>query len=166
MELLLFLILLKNPNEIPNGTVIFLENSNVAVQQFTDSPITHVAIVAEENGQKYVYEAVAPKVTKTLFYDYIKSVKGKIYVGIPKIPVNNDKLIHYLNESLEKKYSITNFRSKSVNPNTIFCSQLVVEAYNISSDKIFTYEPQFYSPGDIWQVFNSSRISKLIELKK
>jgi hypothetical protein len=166
MEFILFLVLLKNPDDIPSGTVIFFENSNVAVQQFTDSPITHVAIIVDENGDKYVYEAVNPKVKKTLFRDYVKNIKGNAYIGLPKLKIDNDRLRDYLNDSLGKKYSISNFRSENVNKNTIFCSQLVVEAYNFSSEKIFTYGPQYYSPGDIWQVFNSSKISKLVELNK
>lgn len=166
MKYLFMLLLTFNSSEIPSGSLIFAENSNFIVEQFTQSDITHVAIVAKENDETYVFEATKPKVRKVLLSEYLKKTKAKLYVSVPNQKIDNERLVNYLNSQLNKKYSIENYNKKKPSEKTIFCSQLIVECYNHCNNKIFTYPSQYYSPGDIWNVIVDKNVSIIYTLKE
>jgi len=145
--------------EIPSGSLIFIEGGNVIVQEFTNSSITHVGIIIKENNDYYVYEAIRPKVRKVLLNDYLKSIKDE-RIWIAKLKsnyhVDYEKMKSYLDSQLNKKYAIKNYKKEKVDNKTIFCSQLVVECYNNScSKKIFLSEAQNYAPIDVWNVIKN-----------
>ena len=160
------LLLTFNSSEIPAGSLIFAENSNFIVEQFTQSDITHVAIVAKENNETYVFEATKPKVRKVLLSEYLKNTKEKLYISVPNQKIDNERLVEYLNSQLNKKYSIENYNKNKPSEKTIFCSQLVVECYNHCNIKIFTYPSQHYAPGNVWDVIINKNVSVVYTLKE
>jgi len=166
MKYLFMLLLAFNSEDIPSGSLIFAKDSNFIVEQFTQSDITHVAIVAKENNEAYVFEADKPKVRKILLSEYLKKTKVKLYISVPNEKFDNEKLVGYLNSQLNKKYSIENYNKKRPSDKTVFCSQLVVDCYNHCNVKIFTYPSQYYAPGDVWNVIIDKNVSSVHVLKE
>lgn len=156
-------------SDIPSGSLLFIDDGNAIVKQFTQSDITHVAIIAKENGNDYVFEAIKPKVKKTLLEDYLKETKEKIYLVVPNekyIKIDNEKLLSYLNEQLDKKYSIENYNNPKPNDKTTFCSQLVVDCYNHCGTNVFIYYSQYYYPGKVWETMMNKKYSSVYVLKE
>jgi len=60
---------------IPDGSLLFVENGNEIVMAETESTLSHVAIIINEKGKPYVYEANPPRARRILLSDYIKSIK-------------------------------------------------------------------------------------------
>src|SRR5207244_1398978 len=56
--------------ELPDGTLLFLENCNSIVQRTTHGEIAHVALAFQEGGQRWVYEATPAKVRRLTVDDY------------------------------------------------------------------------------------------------
>lgn len=166
MKYLFLLLLAFNSEDVPSGSLIFVKDSNFIVEQFTQSDITHVAIVAKENNEIYVFEADKPKVTKTPLSEYLKNTKEKLYVSFPNKKFDNEKLVGYLNSQLNKKYSIENYGKNKSNDKTVFCSQLVVNCYNHCDIKVFSYPAQYYAPGDVWDAIIDKNVSSVHVLKE
>src|SRR5207245_2477583 len=56
--------------ELPDGTLLFLENCNSIVQRTTHGEIAHVALIFEDAGERWVYEATPAKVRRVTVNDY------------------------------------------------------------------------------------------------
>jgi hypothetical protein len=48
----------------PDGTLLFIEGGNRIVENETDSPYTHVAMIFNIDDEPWVYEAEPPRVRK------------------------------------------------------------------------------------------------------
>jgi hypothetical protein len=56
--------------ELPDGTLLFLENCNSIVEYTTHGEMAHVALVFRDGGDAWVYEATPAKVRRVLVEDY------------------------------------------------------------------------------------------------
>src|SRR5262245_56318638 len=56
--------------ELPDGTLLFLENCNSIVQRTTHGEIAHVALVFHDGIESWVYEATPAKVRRVKLDDY------------------------------------------------------------------------------------------------
>ena len=144
-----------------DGSLIFIENGNKTVQRYTNSNITHVAIILKEQDKFYVYEAVPPKVRKISldkFYEEIEKLNKHHKNNIRKIwfaypdksfsAVEREKIVEYLNSQVGRKYGVSSWINGESN-NKIHCGELVEEAlkkagFNISKN------PCVDSPIDVW----------------
>lgn len=55
--LLLAVLSLVAPGELPDGSLVFLERCNYFVERYTNAPIGHVAVAVQEEGVTWIYEA-------------------------------------------------------------------------------------------------------------
>ena len=73
----LILLLFMSLVSVPDGTLLFVEGGNELVMDYTDSPYSHVAVIFNEDGKPYVYEAVRPICRKISLEDYIKEIESE-----------------------------------------------------------------------------------------
>src|SRR4051812_23825116 len=57
--------------ELPDGTLLFLENCSSVVERTTHGEIAHVAMVFGDDGHRWVYEATPAKVRRVRLDDYL-----------------------------------------------------------------------------------------------
>lgn len=134
--MLLWGMLLCSAPSIPDGTLLFLENSNLFVELYTRSETTHVAIVATHDGQPWVYEATPHEVRKLSFDDYFaelgrmnqrRGAQSKIRVTMAQpravYSAQQAQTMHtFLEEQLKRRYSIKGYvRGES---DGIHCAEL------------------------------------------
>ena len=105
----------------PDGTLLFIEGGNRIVENETESPYPHVAIIFNIDKEPWVYEAEPPRVRKLLLSDYIKEIEEhnlknnrqmKIWLMKPKIPYNRAeslKMRTYLENQIDREYSIWSY---------------------------------------------------------
>src|SRR6478672_5813896 len=60
--------------ELPDGTLLFLENCSSVVERTTHGEIAHVAIVLREEQQPWIYEATPAKVRRVKMDDYLVEI--------------------------------------------------------------------------------------------
>lgn len=106
---------------LEDGTLIFLENSNKIVQLRTDSSISHVALVINDGGQSWVYEATPAKVRRVPLAQYrgeMADLKGPTKSEVRAWAMRPAKaysprqvaaMKNYLDEQLGRRYSIKNY---------------------------------------------------------
>jgi hypothetical protein len=128
---------------LPDGTLIFNEHSSTLVELKTKSPITHVAIIFNENDISYVYEATFPKVKRVSLDEYIKKVKirkleGRIRIQVwaakPNFPYKREEIRAmkgYADSQLEKKYSVKSY--DGLPTDGLHCGEYVVNSLVLSS---------------------------------
>jgi len=151
--------------DIPDGTLLFIEGGNEIVMDFTDSSYSHVAIIFNEDGKPYVYEAIRPVCRKILFEDYVKEIekKKKIKLWIEK-PINLNaqnvkKMKEYCEEQIGRKYRIKSFLSGKPEK-TIHCAEMTTRAM-IAGGMDVKENPCNRSPKDIMD-FSSKWYEKAI----
>lgn len=120
----------------PDGTLLFLENSNLFVELYTGSDTTHVAIVMTEGDESWVYEATPHEVRKLKLAAYYEELallndrRGKksqirVTMAPPKQAYSAEqvaKMRAYLETQLERRYSIKGYvRGES---DGIHCAEL------------------------------------------
>lgn len=121
--LLLWATLLCGAPPIADGTLLFLENSNLFVELYTRSETTHVAIVLNDADQPWVYEATPHEVRKLRLADYYaelgrmnqrRSLTSKIRVTMaqPRAPytaAQTTAMRGLVEEQLKRRYSIKGY---------------------------------------------------------
>lgn len=135
---------------IPDGSLIFLEHSNNIVENETESPITHVGIVIDNN----IYEATKPRIRKVSIDEFKrKNRKFKIYIKNPEIPFTVTEvsiLKDYLESQIRRKYSvwgyITGHEVKGMH-----CGELIANALSKTGRYTFK-EPWNIVPKDLWEL--------------
>ena len=127
--------------EVREGTLIVLENSNLAVETYTRSETTHVAMLMYRDGKLCVYEA-APKAVRTLSLDdYYQELSRfnrhkweshhlRLRLYQPKQPYTAKELAAiraFLDEQIGRRYSIKGYVRAKPNDG-IHCADLVSSA--------------------------------------
>ena len=146
----------------PDGSLLFLENSNPAVKHHTKSSITHVAIVLYEDGEAWVYEAEPPEVKRKKFSEYIKEIKKlrrirprlKVWTADPFDweTVDLEAMKKYADSQLGRKYSIASWLRNRPSRG-IHCGEYVLYVLEKGGLDTVSDRPWRASPGDIWNTF-------------
>lgn len=134
--MLLSAALLFSAPTVTDGTLLFLENSNLFVELYTGSQTTHVAVVMNNDGVAWVYEATPHEVRKLKLDDYYvdlgkmnqrRGAKDKIRVTMlqPRVSLDAEKTSAartFLEQQLKRRYSIKGYvRGES---DGIHCAEL------------------------------------------
>jgi hypothetical protein len=119
----------------PDGTLLFIEGGNRIVENETDSPYTHVAMIFNIDDEPWVYEAEPPRVRKLLLSDYIEEIEEhnmehsrqmKVWLMKPKILYTRAealKMRTYLENQIDREYSIWSYIRGKVGKG-IHCGEL------------------------------------------
>jgi len=111
-------LMLCGSSEWTDGSLVVLHNSNKMVAGWTDSEVTHVALLLNIDGQPWVYEATPGKVRRVPMASYREELielnasrrrPTRMSVLQPKRPYSPQqiaKMRAYLNEQLGRRYSI------------------------------------------------------------
>ena len=131
--------------ELPDGTLLFLENCSSVVERATHGEIAHVAIVFCENGRQWVYEATPAKVRRVRLDDYLidlarsnqrrkEADEIRAFALQPQPEYTPDevaKMRAYLDSQLGRRYSVKNYvRGKPYDG--IHCAELTASTLNAS----------------------------------
>ena len=121
--MLLWAALLCGAPPTADGTLLFLENSNLFVELYTRSETTHVAVVLNEEQEPWVYEATPHEVRKLKLDDYYaelgrmnqrRSATNKILLTMAQprtsyTPQQTEAMRTFLEEQLKRRYSIKGY---------------------------------------------------------
>jgi hypothetical protein len=111
-------LLLCGSTQWTDGSLIVLYNSNKMVAGWTDSDVTHVALLLNIDGQPWVYEATPGKVRRVTMGSYREELRTlnasrrrptRMSILEPKRPYSTHqiaKMKTYLDEQLGRRYSI------------------------------------------------------------
>lgn len=127
--------------EVGEGTLVVLENSNLAVETYTRSETTHVGMLLDCNGKLFVYEAAPKAVRKISLDDYFQelsrfnlhkweSQRLRLMLYQPKQPYTPQELTAiraFLEEQVGRRYSIKGYVRKKPSDG-IHCADLVSTA--------------------------------------
>ena len=123
----------------PDGSLLFVEGGSRFVENETDSPYTHVAIIFNIDNEPWVFEADEPRVRKVPLSAYVREVERlnvknsrqmKLWLMKPKIPYNRTevrKMRIYLKNQMNRKYSIWSYIQGKVGKG-IHCGELTSRA--------------------------------------
>lgn len=144
----LLLVAMLGPVEVPDGTLLFIENGSRIVMNETNSPFSHVAIIVNVDEEAWVYEADRPRVQRLRLHDYIDKIQNinakkrrqrRIWLMRPKVPLKEDesaRLIQYLDSQVGKRYSIGGYLSGRSNCKRIHCGELTANALRVAGKRI------------------------------
>jgi hypothetical protein len=166
----LILLALLSFTDIPDGSLLFVEGGNQIVMDFTDSPYSHAAIIFNEKGKPYVYEAVKPVCRKISLEDYIKEIEAlndrkdknmKIWIRKPKSlkPELAANMKEYCEKQIGRKYKIGSYLSGKPKKG-IHCGEMTTRAI-IAGGMFISDNPCKQSPKDIME-FSSKWYEKPI----
>lgn len=138
--------------EVPDGTVLFVENSSFLVESVTAFETTHVAIILDGK----VYQAEPPKVRTYTIAEYFgliakdngKSQKCKTIFCQPKNAYKQEQIAAmrvFLEAEVGRRYSVKGYLKGNESDGT-HCAQLVTEAL-VAADKVTADKPWMVSPG-------------------
>lgn len=142
-----------------DGTLIFLENSKKVVERVTESCITHVAMVVNENGIPWVYDAEPPKVRRVRLMTFYREIGERNREEDEAIRVwllppdekfsrkQRARMKSYLKKQVGRRYSIKNY-VRDVKGDGIHCAELTAYALNRSGRLSFR-NCQTITPGDL-----------------
>lgn len=151
MEMLLLLF-----TAIPDGSLLFVENSQNLVESYTNSSYSHVAIVL--GGE--VYEAEPPKVRtytiKQWFTNVARYNEGLgspaiVSIFTPKQPLSEEEVARmkeYLEAQVGRRYSIRGYLRK-IEGDGIHCSEMCAAALEATERIDFREPNQQMSPGEL-----------------
>tara|TARA_Y100000034_G_scaffold33124_2_gene40641 strand:+ start:101 stop:748 length:648 start_codon:yes stop_codon:yes gene_type:complete len=119
----------------PDGSLLFIEGGNRIVENETDSPYTHVAMIFNIDKEPWVFEAEPPRVRKVRFSEYVREVEKqnikngrqmKLWLMKPKIPFDRSEVLKmrvYLENQIDREYSIWSYVQGRVGDG-IHCAEL------------------------------------------
>jgi hypothetical protein len=137
-------------SELPDGTLLFLENCNSIVEYTTHGEVAHVALVFRDGGDAWVYEATPAKVRRVLVEDYFAELarlnRGRdgdeqirVLALRPKTPYTAEETANmgsFLDTQLGRRYSVKNYvRGKPYDG--IHCAELASTTLNHSGRYAF-----------------------------
>jgi len=131
--------------ELSDGTLLFLENCSSVVERTTRGEIGHVALVFQDGGERYVYEAtpaIVRRVTLTSYLEELarqnkrKSENDQVRpIAVAPKPAytseETSRMRAYLDGQLGRRYSVKNYvRGKPYDG--IHCAELASSTLNAS----------------------------------
>lgn len=155
--------------DLPDGSILYLTNSNKAVQLATDSPITHVALLMSDGNRRWVYEATPAKVRRLSLEDYHHELSRlnakrktamRLYAVRPSreyAPKQLDRMRRYLQQQLGRRYSVKGY-VRDRQADGIHCAELVSSAigksgrtdfdrnYAITPSEVVEWTADIYAP--------------------
>ena len=166
MKYLVFILLLvcSSASAMEDGSVIFWHGGLLVgpIFRHTNSKITHVAIILNEQGQDMVYEATPPRVRRMPFNQYIQHLRElerkpfwrergfRYFILEPKKPYTSwelQRMRKYARSQLGRPYGLRGWvLNKEVK--TIFCSQYIsniieksgrIKSYNFKESPVSLY---------------------------
>ncbi len=145
--------------DLPDGSILYLTNSNKAVHLASDSNITHVAMLIREGKRRWVYEATPAKVRRLPLEQYHhelshlndqRSSDMRLYAARPTREYKSVQLKRmktYLKEQLGRRYSVKGYiRDKQADG--IHCAELVTRTIGKSGRANF-HRNYAITPGEI-----------------
>jgi hypothetical protein len=160
LQTLIFLAVATLP-DIPDGSLLFVENGYNIVERFTDSSYSHVAIVLDG----VVYEANPPDVRTYPLAEWFTNI-GKANEGSgspaiveivsPNRPYTKDELREmrtYLNEQVGRRYSVRGYLRKSPGDG-IHCAEMCATALEKTGLVDFSTTNCTFSPGTLRESVN------------
>ena len=167
-------ILTTMSSSIPDGTLLFVEGGSQIVMDFTDSPYSHVAIIFNEDGVPYVYEATKPTCRKVKLEEYMKEIKflnekqnKQMRVWIKKpLNLSNDSIHEmkdYCKDQLGRKYRVSSYLSGK-STKGIHCGEMTMRSM-IMGGMNPRVNPCKCSPHDIMEL-SSKWYNKAEELSR
>jgi hypothetical protein len=136
--------------ELPDGTLLFLENCSSVVERATHGEIAHVAMVFGDETARWVYEATPAKVRRVKLDDYLIDLartnerrKGTDEIGVLALrpepeytPEEVAKMRTFLDGQIGRRYSVKNYvRGKPYDG--IHCAELTASTLNASGRYAF-----------------------------
>jgi hypothetical protein len=155
LQTLIFMAVAMLP-DIPNGSLLFVENGYNVVERFTDSSYSHVAIVIDG----VVYEANPPNVRTFPVSEWFTNIgKANEGVGSPAIveivspnrPYTQDELTAmktYLDEQVGRRYSVRGYLRKTPGDG-IHCAEMCATALEKAGVVDFSTTNCTLSPGTL-----------------
>ena len=155
--------LFSQTEQIENGSLLFVANGNNIVQTHTNSTLTHVGVVLNNNGDPWFYDAIPPKVRKIKLADYIEEIKKEnnkkkakvkliVWIARPDHPLNQTEykiMKKYLESQIGKPYSIDSFVLGAPG-NGVHCCEMTGKAFEVI-DRSYTANPGADSPVSVWK---------------
>jgi hypothetical protein len=143
--LLLAVLSLVVPGELPDGSLVFLERCNYFVERYTSAPIGHVAVAMHEEGVTWIYEATPGQVRRVTWESYLaelatlnadraRSKKTPVLAWVmePRKPftaAEHAAMRQWLDEQLGRRYSVRGIvRGKT--GDGIHCAELTSHCLN------------------------------------
>ena len=159
----------------PDGTVIALEHSKIIVEVATKNPITHTAIILNEDGKPFVYEATPPVVRKLSYEKYINELirrkelrpNLKLWIAVPKKPYKSKEIRgmkNYAESELGSEYSIKGY-TKDIVTEQLHCSQFVTNILS-KTDKFWSGNPGKVTPQSLWESLDNEYTKDSIPLPR
>lgn len=120
-------------HDIPDGSLLFVDGGDNTVMNHTNSPYSHVAVIFNEGGEPWVYEAIDPVVRKVKLSDYIKEIEAenkkkdklmKLWVRKPGARLDTKVMRQYLEKQLGREYSISSYLT-GLSQKSIHCGELI-----------------------------------------
>ena len=109
------------PESLPDGTVVYLQNSNSFVEAYTKEAVTHVAIILNRAGESWLYEAIPGKVRSLPLSKYIdemrrwnqgRTVKARMFAAVPAEEIQQEDIAilrAFLEAEVGRRYSVRNY---------------------------------------------------------
>jgi hypothetical protein len=131
--------------EFADGTLLFLENCSSVVERTTRGEIGHVALVFQDGGERFVYEATPAKVRRVTLANYYEDLaqqnqrksdedQVRAIAVAPKPAYTSEETSRmrvYLDGQLGRRYSVKNYvRGKPYDG--IHCAELASSTLNAS----------------------------------
>jgi hypothetical protein len=126
--------------DLPDGSILYLTNSNKAVHLVTDSKITHVALLlSDSKKRRWVYEATPAQVRRVPLAAYHhelgelnaeRSISMRLYAMKPSKAYQStqlERMKSYLDKQLGRRYSVKGYVRKTQGDG-IHCAELVSRA--------------------------------------
>jgi len=145
-----FLTVAVRAAELPDGTLLFLENCNSIVQRTTHGEIAHVAFVFQDGGESWVYEATPAKVRRVTVDEYLVELARlnkrrddddqiRVLALRPMPEYTSDevaKMRAFLDGQLGRRYSVKNYvRGRPYDG--VHCAELTSSTLNQSGRHTF-----------------------------
>ena len=136
--------------ELADGTLLFLENCSSVVERSTRGEIGHVALVFQDGGERYVYEATPAKVRRVTLASYLEDLarqnqrqddedQVRAFALAPKLAYSSNETARmraYLDAQVGRRYSVKNYvRGKPYDG--IHCAELASNTLNASGRYAF-----------------------------
>jgi len=136
--------------ELPDGTLLFLENCSSVVERSTRGEIGHVALVFQDGGERYVFEATPAKVRRVTLAAYNEELaqqnqrkadddQVRAIAVAPKLAYSSNETARmraYLDGQLGRRYSVKNYvRGRAYDG--IHCAELASSTLNASGRYAF-----------------------------
>jgi hypothetical protein len=136
---------------LAGGTLLFLENCNSVVEFATCGEVGHAALVFQQEGEDFVYEATPGNVRRVSFSDYLTELarinkrrdedeQVRALALQPRVPYTEDEIARmkaHLDTQLGRRYSVKNYvRGKPYDG--IHCAELASTTMNQSGRYTFT----------------------------